>query len=129
MLSHISRVWLFVTLWTEACQAPLSRDSPGKNTGVGCCALLQGIFPTQGSNPCLLWLLHCGQIGEAALYSSSLSISAQRALESITTNKAGGGDGIPVELFQILNDDAGGFLICAGTAVPSPEGAQEMPSK
>ena len=28
------------------------------------------------------------------------------ALESITTNKAIGGDGIPVELFQILKDDA-----------------------
>ena len=26
-------------------------DSPGKHTGVGCHALLQGIFPTQGSNP------------------------------------------------------------------------------
>ena len=31
-------------------------DSPGKNTGVGCHALLQGIFPTQGLNP---GLLHC----------------------------------------------------------------------
>ena len=30
--------------------------SPGKNTGGGCLALLQGIFPTQGSN---LGLLHC----------------------------------------------------------------------
>jgi len=29
-------------------------DSPGKNTGVGCHFLLQGIFPTQGSNLCLL---------------------------------------------------------------------------
>ena len=28
------------------------------------------------------------------------------ALGSITINKAGGGDGIPAELFQILNDDA-----------------------
>ena len=28
------------------------------------------------------------------------------ALRSITTNKASGGDGIPVELFQILKDDA-----------------------
>ena len=28
------------------------------------------------------------------------------ALESITMNKASGGDGIPVELFQILKDDA-----------------------
>ena len=33
-------------------------DSPGKNTGVGCHFLLQGIFPTQGLNPCLLHLLH-----------------------------------------------------------------------
>ena len=33
-------------------------DSPDKNTGVGCQALLQGIFPTQGSNPGLLCLLH-----------------------------------------------------------------------
>ena len=33
-------------------------DSPGKNTGGGCHALLQGIFPTQGLNPHLLHLLH-----------------------------------------------------------------------
>ena len=32
------------------------------------------------------------------------------ALGSITMNKASGGDGIPVELFQILNDDAGKVL-------------------
>ena len=32
------------------------------------------------------------------------------ALESITTNKASGGDGIPVELFQILEDDAAKVL-------------------
>ena len=31
-----------------------SWDSPGKNAGVGCHALLQGIFQTQGSNPPLL---------------------------------------------------------------------------
>ena len=33
--------------------------SPGQNTGVGSLSLLQGIFPTQGSNP---GLLHCRQI-------------------------------------------------------------------
>ena len=33
-------------------------DFSGKNTGVGCHALLQGIFPTQGSNLHLLHLLH-----------------------------------------------------------------------
>ena len=32
--------------------------SPGKNAGVGCHFLLWGIFPTQGSNLCLLCLLH-----------------------------------------------------------------------
>ena len=47
--SSLRRVRLFVTLWTVA---PL----PGKNTGVGCRFLLQGIFPTQGSNlPLLRW--------------------------------------------------------------------------
>ena len=34
------------------------RDSPGKNTEVGCHFLFQGIFPTQGSNQHLLCLLH-----------------------------------------------------------------------
>ena len=33
-------------------------DYSGKNTEVGCHALLQGIFPTQGSNPRLFCLLH-----------------------------------------------------------------------
>ena len=54
----LSCVWLFANPWTAAHQAPLG-DSPGKNTGVDCHALLQGIFPTQGSNP---GLLHCRQI-------------------------------------------------------------------
>ena len=57
MLNHLSNaVWPYrlqltrlLCLW----------DSPGKNTGVGCHALLQGIFPTQGLNLCLL---HCRQI-------------------------------------------------------------------
>ena len=34
----------------------IHRDSPGKNTRVGCHALLQGIFLTQGSNP---YFPHC----------------------------------------------------------------------
>ena len=38
------------------------RDFPGKNTGGGCHFLLQGIFPTQGSNSPLLSLLHCRRI-------------------------------------------------------------------
>ena len=35
-----------------------------------------------------------------------LECEVKQALGSITTNKASGGDGIPVELFQILKDDA-----------------------
>ena len=35
-----------------------------------------------------------------------LECEVKWALESVTTNKASGGDGIPVELFQILKDDA-----------------------
>ena len=35
-----------------------------------------------------------------------LECEVKWALESITTNKASGGDGIPVELYQILKDDA-----------------------
>ena len=40
-------------------QVKKKKNSPGKNTRVGCHFLLQGIFPTQGSNP---HLLHCRQI-------------------------------------------------------------------
>ena len=43
-------------------------DSSGKNTGVSCHFLLQGIFPTQGSNSCLLCLLNW-QIGSWPLAS------------------------------------------------------------
>ena len=58
VLSHLSRVRLFVTLWTVAHQALLSMGFSGKNAGVGCHALLQEIFPTQGPDLCLLNLLH-----------------------------------------------------------------------
>ena len=43
-------------LW--ACQATLSTDFLGRNTGVGCHFLLQEIFPTQGWIPCLMCFLH-----------------------------------------------------------------------
>ena len=53
MLSRFSRVHLFAIPWTVACQAPLSMRFSRQ---VGCCALYQGIFPTQGLNPHLLCL-------------------------------------------------------------------------
>ena len=39
-----------------------------------------------------------------------LECEVERALGSITMNKASGGDGIPAELFQMLKDDAGKVL-------------------
>ena len=81
-MKSLSHVRLFATPWTAAYQAPppmglvhakslqscltlcdpmdynppassVPGDSPSKNTRVGCHSLLQGIFPTQGSNPSL----------------------------------------------------------------------------
>ena len=45
-LSRFSHVQLFVTLWTRL---PCPWESPGKNTGVGCHAILQGPLPTRGA--------------------------------------------------------------------------------
>ena len=56
VISCFSRV-CFHGLWPARLLCPW--DSPGKNTGVGCHFLLQGIFLTQGSN---LSFLHCRQI-------------------------------------------------------------------
>ena len=55
----LGRVRLSVTPWTEVPRLLCPWDSPGKNTGVGCHFLLQGIFPIQGLNPNLLCPLHC----------------------------------------------------------------------
>ena len=54
-VSRFGRVRLFAMPWTVVTRLLCPWDSPGKNTGVGCHALLQGIFPTQGSS---LYLLH-----------------------------------------------------------------------
>ena len=49
---------------------------------------------------------HEGVITHTHLEPDILECEVRWALESITTNKASGGDGIPVELFQILKDDS-----------------------
>ena len=49
---------------------------------------------------------HDGVITHTHLEPDILECEVKWALESITTNKANGGDGIPVECFQILKDDA-----------------------
>ena len=59
-------------------------DSPGKNTEVGCHALLQGIFPTQGSNP---GLLHCRQILYQLSHQGSL-VYLNKYLKTVKTNQS-----------------------------------------
>ena len=49
---------------------------------------------------------HEGMITHTHLEPDILECEVRLVLGSITTNKASGGDGIPVELFQILKDDA-----------------------
>ena len=51
MLSRVSCVCLFATLWTVACQAPLSWDSPGKSIGVGWPCPPPGDLPDPGIEP------------------------------------------------------------------------------
>ena len=53
-LYMLSCVQLFATPWTVATRLLCPWASPGNNTGVGCHALLQGIFPPQGSKRSLL---------------------------------------------------------------------------
>ena len=57
-------------------------DSPGNNTGVGCHALLQGIFPTQESNP---GLLHCRQFLNWLSYEGRHAAAAAKLLQSCPT--------------------------------------------
>ena len=54
-------------------------DSPGQNTGVGSHSLLQGIFPTQGSNP---GLPHCGWILYQLSYQGTLKHVKQQIIFS-----------------------------------------------
>ena len=53
----VSQLWLFTTPWIVTHQAS-PWNFPSKNTGVDCHFLFQGIFLTQGPNPCLLHLLN-----------------------------------------------------------------------
>ena len=61
-LCLLSRARLFAALWTVCTRLLCPGDSPGKNTGVGCHFLFQGILLTRGWNPSLLHLLQAGSL-------------------------------------------------------------------
>ena len=54
----LSHVRLLGIPWTVSTRLLGPWNFPGKNTGMGCHFLFQGIFPTRGPNLCLLYLLH-----------------------------------------------------------------------
>ena len=54
VLSHLLSLTLFHSMDCSLPSSFVHGNSPGKTTGVGCHALLQGIFPTQGLKPCSL---------------------------------------------------------------------------
>ena len=53
-MDTLSSILIWRIPWTVACQTPLSMEFPSKNTRAGCHFLLQGNFPTQRLNQCLL---------------------------------------------------------------------------
>ena len=81
-VKSLSRSRLFATPWIVVCTKLLRPwDFQGKSTVVGCHFLLQGIFPTQGSNP---GLSHCRQ----ALYHLSHQGSPVFQYVSLNTGKS-----------------------------------------
>ena len=71
-------------------------DFPGKDTAVGCHFLLQGIFPTQGSNP---GLLQCRQI----LYRLSYKLSQKTQPKALEWEKEGLGNSNPLQYSCLEN--------------------------
>ena len=130
-LKSLSHVWLFVTPWTVAYQALRSMGfsrqeywsglpfpSPGDlfNPGIEpvSSALQTDALPSEPRRGLIIHRrtvqkdLHDPENHDGVithLESDILECEVKQALENITTNKASGGDGIPVQLFQILKDD------------------------
>ena len=100
-----SRVWLFVTPWTVARQAPLSIGFPRQEYWSGSPFPSPGIFPTQGSKSPLLRLLHW-QVGSLPLAPPenvlmSLRSPAQAFLPLRKGNRQGGTCCLPCTLWRL----------------------------
>ena len=113
MWKSLSRVRL---LWPHGLYSP--RSSPGQNTGVGSLSLLQGIFPSQGSNQSLP---HCKQILYQLSHKGSPRILVWVAFpfsrgSSRPRNRTG------------VSCTAGGFFTSWATREPSPRKDVILPS-
>ena len=119
-VQSLSRVWLFAIPWIAARQASLSiansqsslrltsiRSVMPSSHLILCCPLL--LLPPIPPRRTIQKRLHDQDNHDGMithLKPDILECEVKWALESITMNKASGGDRIPVELFQILKDDA-----------------------
>ena len=100
---HLTCVYLVAQLYATFCNpmdcslpgSSLHGHSPGKNTGVGCHALFQGIFPMQGVNPGLFhcrWVLyHLSQQGSPCK-SKPRPMSQDKYLTKWTNSPSSGSD-------------------------------------
>ena len=100
-------------------------DSPGKNTGVGCHALLQGIFLTQGLNRCLLCLLPWqeGSLPLAPPGKSSKSFQSIQASCSVMSDSATSWTGVcrAPQSMELSRQE-----YSSGVPFPSPEGFPDL---
>ena len=97
-----------------------TRDTKGKfHVKMGTIKDRNGMDPTEAEDIKMRWQEYIEELYKKDLHDPDnddgvithlepniLECKVEWALGSITTNKASGGDGIPVELFQILKDDA-----------------------
>ena len=87
----------FTTLWTVALQAPLSMGFLRQEYWGGLPCPLPGMFPTQGSNPCLLHLLH-QQADSLPLVPTG---NPQIQMKHQCVRKGAKGSAIPADLYLI----------------------------
>ena len=80
-----------VTPWTVTHRMPLAVELLSNSTGLGCHFFLQGIFPTDGSNPHLLCLLLCRQIPYPLSHQGSI-------IKDLKFPREGSGHSIPAIL-------------------------------
>ena len=135
MLFHLPK-------WSEPASLLCPGNSPGKNTGVGCHALLQGIFPTEGWNPDRLpcrRILYClSHQGSPCLPKGRDNYIPVHFFIFITWRWTGHIVSVPscpcclwllVQAFPIfLLESRGGFSApCGGTASPAPSHLTILP--
>ena len=99
-MKSLSRVRLFATPWTVVYQAPLSMGFSWQECWSGLPKYTEEVYKKDLHDPDN----HSGVITH--LQPDILECKVKWALGSITMNKASGGDGISVALFQILKGDA-----------------------